>query len=1169
MDELVLVIKTLGQNYCVLDTEDLHSQDRGYYAIDDDEKKWIPMDDTFNLDEYRYKINRSMHKPLFAFRNLGDLRPWPNVLYPSLVHIQMFVFKIAAKLMDFDPERAKTASPIIILELLKNFTSMPGYDSLSPEIKAFVALALNADIFIPDAEPWSQRKIFKCVGVTSIQEGAIIDITPSEFITHHEDEAAQERRKKFDDIDFQDIFAALAGEADFLRCPRPQLIVNNCGEAHLERENRNLFTGIVHGMRLEALNNIELTHHDSIDIPDSIARIDRLLREGGIEGNVIPLYKTTIYFQSYMFVNAKTLYATTMLNPLTHMHRFFVNESGRTALDAQRDVLTYQTVDARGVEVSSTVLIDWCVPKKASVPDPAVMNDKRFDFPLKTFTVSITHHGKEVAAKFEHDFAQLLYAMHKSYDIIRTAFWPHLKFSNRKPKIVSPPEAGAYYNKFTKKTDGDADGDDEAGHGQTHAPAEKKTVDQAERPVCVPTNYAGDPRVAIGLARGIADSIQGSADQVYVSSSGKLVRIGPGVDHVDVFSAFYVSGIRDVPVTNRMEDGKSVMPYAKKTKQEVLMCNPVISGILPGHSFVITARAGSDLLSALEIPREKFAVGLAPLCKPQLFDHTIEEATMTFANPDSSLHIAALQHIKQMKIHVFKATMVSRTTGRIEVVYDFPRFSGRPMICTENYAEAMCLLKFYDGDWKYAPIFVAGDVSVADQRGIIVRTSIVQSARTLVLPAEIRLAIEKHHCVRQVRNFDFFSRTVKPVVLTNAHALCNPLAQVFNEDGLVSAFVIGVDMTKFEEVFTFVSSGAKTPFPIGNDYLTLHCTHPQMPMCLPESRDDFLLPAVAARTAPTGASVVLSDGTEIVYLGPSKNYWFVVQRARGGANALVVPPGLNFDVQRPLTVLTALMTWVMLNFLHVLNADNIDTLVRLVGQIGWTAGVEAPEVIVRSRMVPALARESPVAALTQLLAKYFKSPFKITMPMAARLSEFLRIELEWINRHGLGPSNMKYIDGVHDFFPSEDVFMSAESRRMFRPAASGLRTIVLTWKQYEYSVYRTRARQSLASWAPWLDMTGATNSIALTNHTNFVMRLPGGSVAYAIATDSVEEARAISHAIAVQLNHRDAGNISSVFTLPTLLTLSCSADTLLAFNTSKNPPQGSAYRMQIFVSKKK
>jgi hypothetical protein len=1078
-----------------------------------------------------------------------------------------------------------------------------------------------SDVFDHTALPWCSRTIYRRPGRRTCVSGASIDLSgPKDLdgkreIVDRGEEIFNRAKKNLDKgqeiVDFQDIFVALAPFVDFLRSPAPPLIVNRCGKLHLHREDPNLMTGVYGPLCIEVREKMELTlltKDDDTDILPYIQKIEEALIKHQIisgPGAVTYTYETTLYIESVIPITFQVIYAALILNPRTHFRRFYINEVEKIMFRRKNDVLYYSVSTPEGGDLLTHVYISPLVPKPREVElwSPFVYGSNPPPAHLKMYSIRIVHTHETHLSQFENDLVQMLYSISKrqrDIETIANLIQPH-KTTKSSPVVV-PPDMATFTRMYTSKT------------GPAHRP-----VSDANRPIYVPTSINGDRQLSIDIARLFSASFHSRPNEIYISVGGKLVKLDevPRLEarglSPDPYTALYVSASQGCPaVVNKYDDGYSMVPWVPKTAgQANSVIQATLRGLPPDRIWATAPlyKRGTDrtffgALStifpnnvrdtnlqriAIEAPGGPGAV--AALCSPELFDHTTEEIIDSFAAPDSRLHYRFAEFLTNCTILV--AVLVKDPYGPATeisaVELELPRHAGAQIRDFSTRPETVLLLKYRDTSpsgvagepegWCYAVVFQSKPLELP-AGGSRIQTSVARDPKPIIDP-EARDEILAKHYTPKMAMFSFIERQHAPPIIELGHQtiLNGPgvslIRQSTNPDGYSTSITLRGPPEVIAAGLLALSRSGRPIAPTtitAPIEVTIGLISPIIPCFAPIDQThtpapDSLLSLISAgsniqvRSGLPGA-LPSSSGTEASYeVYVIAGQFFItpaVPAALSGALEVM-------ELQRPMTVVLSLLSYCLLQIPGIGPSD-IDIAMNEIAKYAAQRGTPQPMITVQHRFPPDLSNQKILAeAALYCLQKYMPGtciPFDAETLVA--IGNYLRAERDWIETNKPPRTAIRYIAGIHDIIPEENVYPSAKSRAAFLPAKYGRASIIRTWKQYEYAATRFAARQFLESWTPFIDLTGAANAVDLLDRTAFVLRMPDGAVVYAFATTK-DTGRAVLVNTARLMGLGNDYQPIIIDGYEKLKGLQMTTDRLALFGTSTALEQGSLYRIHIFA----
>jgi hypothetical protein len=1129
----------------------------GFYAkVSDGTVVWISLEVVNGSAEYdqddlieRVRLPRGdarAIRPIFNLDNIGETRPWPQILYPDFLGYSLTLFLIAAAIFDINTKPPTTLTAFDIIRLAKRLD----VNEMTESMAKLVGEIASTEIHDEKALPWNQREIFRKIATRSRISGASIDINKTDSDGNLI-------------VDFQDVFVALAPISRFLRIPVPELIVNNDGDFYLEREDPYKGIGIIDNMRLEIQDNIEITVHDT-NINETTDKKRSTLRKivdaltlHKIADSCVEKHTTTIYVETTLDITIQHIYAATVLFPRTHGKKFFMNELG-TCATMRSNGLLYYRIDADNSLSVPELLTHVYIEKH----NPKTERNRRF----KTYTITIDHTDPRQLDMFEHDLTQLLYVCKKhakNVNLIASS----VSETGRQPKTILPPDMSNYTRMYTLKTK-----------------SEDRTPADSKRPYYIPIGYAGNFVLSLNIAALLVASyghVSNPKEYIYVSYQHNLITLQeyqsiktPGKIY-DSFSAMYVSGNSESrTVSNNSKNANVVIPwvYPKNTSVEILPSANVTdlstTGIWVLPPIYTSSKKGFfDVLKHYLPPhmhsstmQEIFAENYSTLCKAELFDHSVSEIAETMSTPDSRLHYKLMEYA--LKRNILVVTRASDIYDRIvdgcSVKLEMPRYAGRLMRDFETYDKTTVILKYYDKQWCYCELMWSMPLTLTASGA-----SNLACAPTKEIPRNIRDEILRKHYYPHIRLFNFSDNQICQTVIelrhkqlprrilrsqtVNVDGQCTSVSVEGSYDDIENAFGImvpGVTINRFDDTrrvtFMFVNSTIPLAIPIGNmDDLS------SVPI------DFFQKPPTMGR---------ISDDKLVAKL--SKEIYMLISEPTQTKTMPVTM--LTILYQRPMIVLLSLLDYYMLLSRYTLTRDTIIDALALLRTVSECTDDDIPKIRIEDRFVPTSTGDH-LSDLRRWLSEYFVDRFVIDEETARAIRSYMAAEYTWIHRNkdNLTDNAIRYINGIHHIVPQEGCIARTE----YSEAAIGKKSIVSTWKQYEYAVSRFRARQTLSSWTPMIDLTDADNATDMENYTAFVKRLSNGTVIYGFAIESLEKGELILKRKALQMGMGDNFVVNIIRGYDAFKVCNFASDTVAIFNTSGSITQGSMYRIHVFVSK--
>lgn len=1149
--------------------------------------EWTPLGEgpggaaAYDQAALQAEAQRGERLPIFGSRNLGELRPWPGLLYPRLARHSVQFLYLAARVHEeagggavpAPPERLGEAARRLLGGAGGGMERSPRYRRLLEEIAAGGGSAERG-------LPWGARSVYRRSGRRTRLVGGVAELGREE--------------EGYPVVDFQDVFVALSGLMDFMRCPEPPMILNRCGRNCMHREYPHTLVGSWGELELEVQWRLELRlRRDAhAEVGEQVAAVRAALLEHRIlrsPAEFREIRETTLYFESRLAVSAHTVYLTAMLRPRTLMHRFYMNEVGLTpAVERQNDVLYYRRRIPGTEETFLThVKIEAFHPKTEGWAAHHPFGE-RLQTPT-LYTASIECTLPEQVELFERDLEELLgvMALPREAELVAHA----ARFFRAPPtaETVVPPAMEKSTRLYTVKYSPD------------------RTAPDSNRAVYVPPAYAGDPALALGLARLISRSFQkGEPGHVYVSAGFRLhthadwQRSGLPMDP---FSALYVSATAGAPeVRNKLQDGRSMLPFVmRKAPAQGGARGVALQGITPTGSWVTAPlyNPGKErgffgiLRATLRDPAERAipdgeffgraaggVEGCAALCAPELYDHTPEEAAATLEAPDSQLHYRLAEHALGAAVLVF--TRAEDPYERLEgpepcrVEIEIPRHAGNQLRDFDAHERAVVLLRYYNEGWQYAVVRHSPAELILPATGGQGVAPGVPDLPADTVGREVLQDILGRHYYPRISLLHYATRSEAPRVLDRSHRLLTAagaelVAQSLNPDGYSAALVLRGTPAQLAGGLCAAAGfpppppGALDPAGAAPLRLSVALRTPAIPLPLPCTEAHHgAPPALLEALAPGARALRNADGLRLLAFG---DYVLTPE---------LPPPagGELLECQQAVAVLLSLGTHALTRCFRYVDEAGIGAAVeRLARLVPTDPRAGPPEVRVPHRFAPPVPRPElgMAEALGRMAAEYLGGALPADPRFYGALREYFLAEWRWLRRHAppggdLPPELLlRHIGGVHAMVPAEGVYPPLALRQRFPPARWGRDSIVQSWKQYAYAWTRRAARDALRPWLSIPDLSAARAAKELDDHPAFAYRLRGGAVMYAFSADGHAAASDVLRAIAAQrLGIQDY----QPMTVPGFKALEGSEfreDALLVFNTSSAITQGTTYRAEVFV----
>lgn len=1183
---------------------DLHQGEVGYYAMVNGQAQWVQLPQerghqAFDPDTYIRAMQDGSCTPIFSSINIGPLREWPRILFPELASYSIDVFRVVAVLYEMFLHRlpsqqhgSSSAVQIpteiqlarIAIELL-NSDNMRG---AGETITAIVSEIASHDIYDPREYRWDARNTYRRTGVRSRVTGAIVDLS----------------EPRDDDgipiVDFQDVFHALAPlqATEYLACPVPQLFLNRGTTYRRVREDEDVMNGIIGPLSLKVRQDLRLSLEDESEVVSVSGLIDNIVNELKTHRIILTdkavrrMNTTTIYFESELSVDVRSIYLTVMLYPRTHMHRFFINELTKNGVNRKHDRLYYRGSTPEGGEVDTVVYVTEYQPKTSSMNQGGFRPTTSEGAPMRFYSMSIEHTHDSHVRQFEEDLIKLLRAMTVRRAEINELMKLIIQGPNE-PSYIVPPAMSGYTKEFVSKQ------------------RTIRAVSGPNRPIYIPLQYAGDAGLSVQIASLFAKSFNWASDGklgLFVSVDRKIVnyseleRLYHEGKTIDDFSAIYVSGRPGAPdVVNRDNSGTTVLPWVTTAKiRQRMIRQAKLTGLPSSRVWYVMDLYGQGtdrtLIGTLatvfpQLNRTTLAglaagscdvtgvrvgaAGAAALCKPEMFDHTTDEIVASFENPDTRLHYRLIEQI--LGITLFVAVIAgddpyADIVNGSPVTLELPRRAGRELRdITDNNQDTMMILKYSDdipgadSNWRYAIVYQSEHIELPTSHGPA-RIPGVPGNLTHIIDQGIRDEIYARHYAPHVAQFNFLGACHAPPVIHTQHfKILNPKSglrcvhQSVNSDGYTTSITISGTLQNVVNSVLLLESKNARPIVVESDEMTtvtLCFQNAIIPVVAPVSDVHHPASDELAKYLAHMKKVDTPDGIATIQFG----YGILITLEKN-----VAASPLILEMQRPMTILLSLMSWCML---RVQNRGNLEqdvtaTVGMLCRRTQGCTGI--PRVLVPHRFPPAVKpSDSLESAVESCIIMYFSSFPALDDDTLTAIYNYLMAEGSWIAFNNPPVTSIRYISGIHDEVPSERVYPSVAVRNMFRPASEGRACIVHTWKEYEYAVSRVSARQSMDSWSPFLDLSNAQKASDLNNHSCFVMKMPSGAVIYAFAHD-FESGTAFLRNLARHQKLGNDYNVQAIFGFESLKNQTFTTTQLAMFNTSSAKTQGCQYRIHVFA----
>lgn len=1197
MEPILEIIGHLGPNYDARITE--IGEGRGLYVSGPKECCWInkaTFEGSFGLFMRNVEEKRTIDQaflPAFTrFNFMEDSVDWIISLYPSLGRrYPRQLFFAAAILYEEAIVRLKddvtTRLAKEIYNVAVEFDQMgPG---ISPIDDTILKQILKPSVPLDSNLPWRERHTYRRIGIRSVIQGVEIDLSERQDANGHEI------------CDFQDVFVALADIMDFMYCPVPLMILNRSGTSYLEREDRDLMVGRIGPIEMEVQSLLEL--RISNDVRESDYRgddtqkyfekvIDAICAHGIVtdrEKSVRYRRKTFIYFDSEMLMEPIDLYVTSMLEPCTLLRHFYYNEMEHIALNKKHDCFYYS--DGKGFAVR--IHLDRLVPKEGAMTVNLTRSRKRHSYSLWIETTTL-----EQLTTFEKQFERLVCTMKT-----READVQRFRVSGERGAIpMVPPELGQNTRQHTSK----------------RQDVNLRAVPPDNRPIYISPRYLDEPNFALKIAKNLAMKYHGNEDAIYVSRNLTIVRLPSGIsaedciENTDSFTAYYIALEHGQQVINFSEDGIDVRPgmVSEDRKPGNYLCSNYSFKGLPEkyewstRPLYVGETDYCDLISAVEIARqETYSRGywktklasrehfesLAPLAKPELFDLTCEEILDdivfgALGRPvlDSSLHYRMLEEVYGCTIlTVINADKPhAKLTSTSQLVLESSRRSGH-LIRDIQDRPLVLILKYYHKGWKYAPINhspkIGDDVFLRSLERM--RAAEAHLIRDPALRSELVFTLMRN----EFQLFDTVTRSVSSAIIDRTiHTIIrhcgleNIVSQTVNANGYTTSICLYVPTHRLcGAIMEIAKNAIPAASPIAEASpvkCTIDLKNPIAPLRVPISDVFFPLRPNSVIRDLLSAFPSAPSGTDVLYfIGEEKQV--NTHRIRILVEANTPAPVVSSNTMGYLNQMTVLLSLFHSSFLRseeyvkylesgtARSPASIAKAVRRTIDEFYSGSRTGALVAVHHRFLLGIPLEckNVESALKFFLPRYFKEFMPLTPETANHLEKYFECEIKWILAWCPPAGAVRYVDGIHTCVPTENLHPSASDLRRFFPAATGKCTIVRSWKEYEYSVIRCRAREKMSSCTSYIDLSDSTAAATEKNKTAFVKRLPGGAVAYATAVADQDDAR---HQLERAGENGDAPVIKG---LVNFKRAHFKKNASVIYCTSTNADQGSWYLMRIFV----
>jgi hypothetical protein len=1169
---------------------------------------------------------------------------WPAQLYSQLSRVTIFVSRLAAALYEIVIQKRQLAlqnHPMGQLPPNLYHITMPTDEELYAAAVHFknTVPGIGQDtadllrIIIEDGKindvdiPWHKRTVYRSVGMQRRVIGAVINLS---------------RRRDSNGVpltDFIDIFHALEPIVDYMWCPSPVIFLNRTGESHVEKEDPNWMRAGIGPLKIAVCEEMELSIADTCkeNVKDYIDMVVKALADSEI---IDPLQDVTVtsfvtrYIKTVLPLTPMSVYLTALFNPLTILKNFYYNENNRSAFGCQNDVLYYTSNDSITTKsFTSHVYIHQLCSKEGTF---SAAFDYADGLKLNLYTISIRCSNDAELACFEKDFMKMLHVMNRDFVHVN-AFLQRIG-TRTNIDWISPPSIGNFTRAFTNKPKGTG--------------TEFRSEPQ-NRPIYVPPYYVDGRARARAIAEIIANARHGSIDEVYVSCECKIVKLSSiGNKKIDSFSALCVSNTPGMPVENHVTNGTAVIPWVFKSKSNntASPANPLYDGIDPNYTWTsIPPHArqltNATLFNALKIATRKNSNAtlselaaaaipgglekLAPMSKPELFDHTIAEIIASTNDLNSTLHLRMLEFIFRCTIFVMvvESDLYADIKDKTKLTLERMRSSGLQVRDVRGkYAECMrfpsatqsdeewplvLIVKFYSCGWKYLPL-TRMNLNSSDMTW---RNSTVDSDDMLIRGELRKNIIESLFSPMKMYDFDL-QRTVVPIdddfmsyfVRNNV----KPVSQTICTDGYACAVTFegrrkdhysalaefycakgsNTDKTANFELEELIKSLHNLPPNIANEniLITTTVTHRVMPYPIPIRGEYHRITSNDYAFLSNRMNLEAKTTMEGVPMLCIRTCILLMEKKE----EINVPLEI-VKYQRQMVVLLSLFHAFAVN-MRAINVGHVDMFMKAI--VDHSAEVPRSNIIVaKNRFLPsyvvsASGDDSDVfERFREALRAYFPGFMAITENTLKSLKSYIYKELYWIFTVRPPPTAILYIDGILEYGQNKSIFITemdplpwhgtnsptnmsqnhirnAIMRNVaaaYRSPQWGEASIVFDMKSYEYATIRYAAKHSLTSCVSFVDLTGVRTAAGHKFKSAFVERLKDGVVVYGIAATDSSAASAILAAECTKYGFPSNYVPMSLTRFDMLVTTTFRTNALATFCTSSNGDQGSWYRLYIFV----
>lgn len=1064
------------------------------------------------------KMKDGIIVPIFHHENIGETRKWVPLYDDNLGSIDIAIVKFAALLKPY--VTAPTLDDIKLgfnklLEIHPNITAVSGRIG-TVLIPLFKEIAEYVDYQTLCREiPWIKRSFFRDTLTMKLDTGAEINLP--------------------DDVDFQDIFMALADIADFMRSPDPELIVTNSTKFHMKRLDNFVMTGVFGPLSMTVSETISLYQNDNksnVTVRSQLESIYTCLRNHQIirsDSQIKEVYTYKLYFESHLELNQNIIYLMCILKPQHHMRNFYIDETTKIIMKRDNNGIYYCPDGGK----SRKLKLIKNVPKR-HIPN----------LRMKSYTVETTLFEHENPATLKANLGMLLYDIDHYMDKIAKLL-----------QIL--PEAKSIAVENTPLT-------------TSNLPKSRGTISKIEsgkeKPVKIPGDLGCDYLIAFNTAQLLAhrygNEMLGS---MYVIHNSEIIRIGEAPDNL-FYPNYYINC---KPKTNIVNIGSVNAPvpgleYIGKVKASSIPNNLIIDmdpsmswliapskhdriffdaiscffivgdkrpkkSIYPDHQIITRDDLIAQFLRLSQDPENP----ILSIMSPEFFDCTPEEICHTLKKPDPFLHFRLLEYVLGSLLLVFEPKEI--TSNGCTVTAQIPRNAGTPYRNYYEYKDAILLLKT---ESRYDRVYVKSAHS---------------SEVTYRVPVEDLGSVLAGKIFTKLTRLNFKTGAVYvPTIDEPLDQRLTIVSQTVNHEGLATSYTVTANE---DDALAFFSQDAtKDMLSKRKVTFTINLILPSATVIAPIKHTETIpiSKKLSAKIKPFCDNVeTIDDETHYV----RDNYVLV---ETDGNHELKSNP--KFDYANHIAVLISVTRWYILN--HLDEEINIRPSYERLHQLFMENNMDFYEIGVRHRFLP-----PSEDTLDTMLQPYFPCGMPMVEETILKLLAYFDIEIGAImNLRNRTSENFEtfprecqsHIDGIHP------AFEGLKTETVYGHPSRGGRTIVRSWKDYEYAVTRAAAKENMKSWEPVMELSLDHNALDLKDHSAFVVKVRNG-VVYAVACHSATHAEKQLKKEARKRGYSPDFMPKTVFGMNDLINWDFNKNPLFIFNTSTEPAQGTYYSMQCFA----